>query len=379
MPKGKVLLVLYEAGHHAKDQPRLYGCLENELGIRELVESHGYELIKTSNKDPEGNCEVDEQLKDAEIIITTPFWPTYVTKKRIENAPKLKMCITAGVGSDHVDLDVANAHNITVTEVTGSNVVAVAEHAIMTILNLVRNYHPAHEQAVSGKWDIAAVAKNEYDVEDKVVATVGAGRIGYRILERLVAFNPKKLLYFDYQSLPQEAIDKLNKVNKILNDRDDDILQRVEDLLDMVKQADVVTINCPLHENSKGLFNKELISKMKKGSYLVNTARGAICVAQDVADAVNSGHLAGYGGDVWFPQPAPKDHPWRSMKNSKDGGANAMTVHCSGTSIDSQVRYAEGVKNILTSYFTGKHDYRPQDVIVINGDYATKAYGERKK
>jgi formate dehydrogenase len=376
MSKGKVLLVLYEAGQHAKEQPRLYGCLENELGIRDLVESYGYELVKTSNKDPEGSSEVDEQLKDAEIIITTPFWPTYVTEQRIKNAPKLKMCITAGVGSDHVDLNAANARKIGVTEVTGSNVVAVAEHAMMTILNLVRNFEPAHQQAISGQWDIAAVAKNEYDLEDKVVATVGAGRIGYRILERLVAFNPKKLLYYDYQNLPQEAVDKLNKVNKILNNRDDNILERVEDLGEMVSQADIVTINCPLHEKSKGLFNKELISKMKRGSYIVDTARGAICVAEDIAEAVKSGQLGGYGGDVWDTQPAPADHPWRSMQN-KDGGGNAMTVHCSGTSIDSQVRYAEGVKNILTSYFTGKHDYRPQDVIVIDGHYATKAYGQR--
>lgn len=375
---GKVLLVLYEAGQHAIDQPKLYGCLENELGIRELVESYGYELVKTSNKDPEGSSEVDKHLKDTEIIITTPFWPTYVTKSRIDNAPELKLCITAGVGSDHVDLNVANQRKITVTEVTGSNVVAVAEHAIMTILYLVRNYHPAHDQAINGLWDIAAVAKNEYDLENKIVATVGAGRIGYRILERLIAFNPKKLLYFDYQNLPQEAVDKLNQVNKILNGRDDNILEKVEKLEDLVAQADVVTINCPLHESSKGLFNKQLISKMKKGSYLVNTARGAICVAQDVADAVNSGHLAGYGGDVWFPQPAPEDHPWRSFGNKKDGGGNAMTVHCSGTSIDSQIRYAEGVQSILKSYFTKKYDYRPQDVIVIDGEYATKAYGVRK-
>jgi formate dehydrogenase len=141
----------------------------------------------------------------------------------------------------------------------------------------------------------------------------------------------------------------------------------------MVSQADIVTINCKLHEKAKGLFNKELISKMKRGSYIVDTARGAICVAEDIADAVKSGQLGGYG-DVWDSQPA--NHPWRSMQN-KDSGGNAMTVHCSGTFIDSQVRYAEGVKNILTSYFTGKHDYRPQDIIVIDGHYATKAYGQR--
>lgn len=377
MSKGKILLVLYEGGSHAREERKLLGCLENELGIREYVESKGYELVSTSDKDPEPLSKVDKELAEAEIVITTPFFPAYITRSRIEKAAKLKMAITAGVGSDHVDLNAANEKSITVTEVTGSNVVSVAEHVLMTILVLVRNFVPAHEQAISDKWDIAGAAKHEYDLEDKVIATVGAGRIGFRVLERLIAFNPKKLYYYDYQDLPKDAVKKLNDVNKILNGRDDEILERVEVLEDMVSRADVVTINCPLHEKSLGLFNKELISKMKKNSYLVNTARGAICVKEDVAAALESGHLAGYGGDVWFPQPAPADHPWRSMRN-KYGGGNAMTPHVSGTSLDAQARYAQGVKNILESYFSGKHDYRPQDVIVINGDYATKAYGQRK-
>lgn len=376
MTKPKVLLVLYQGHEHAKQEPKLLGCLENELGIRNFVESHGYELVSTPSKDPEGSSEFDSHLADAEIIITTPFFPAYITRNRIAKAPKLKLCITAGVGSDHVDLDAANERKITVAEVTGSNVVSVAEHVVMTILDLVRNFVPGHEQAIKGGWDIAAVAKDEYDLEDKVIATVGAGRIGFRVLERLVAFNPKKLLYFDYQDLPGDAVAKLNAASKLFNDKDD-IVHRVEKLEDMLAQADVVTINCPLHDGSRGLFNKETISHMKDGAWLVNTARGAICVEQDVADAVESGKLRGYGGDVWFPQPAPDSHPWRNFRN-KYGGGNAMTPHVSGTSLDAQARYAAGTQAILKSYFDKTYDYRPQDVIVIDGDYATKAYGQRK-
>lgn len=110
----------------------------------------------------------------------------------------------------------------------------------------------------------------------------------------------------------------------------------------------------------------------------MNTARGAIVVKEDVAEALKSGHLNGYGGDVWFPQPAPKEHPLRYAKNTM-GGGNATVPHMSGTSIDAQERYAAGTKAILESYFSGKHDYRPEDLIVIGGDYATKAYGERAK
>lgn len=115
------------------------------------------------------------------------------------------------------------------------------------------------------------------------------------------------------------------------------------------------------------------------GSWLVNTARGAIVVKEDVADALKSGQLRGYGGDVWFPQPAPKDHPLRYAEYTSWGGGNAMTPHMSGTSLDAQKRYAAGTKAILDSYFSGRHDYRPEDLIVTGGDYATKAYGQRTK
>ena len=309
-----------------------------------------------------------------------------MTAERLAKAKKLKLAVTAGIGSDHVDLNAANETNggITVAEVTGSNVVSVAEHVIMTILTLVRNFVPAHEQIQAGDWNVAAAAKNEFDLEGKVVGTVAVGRIGERVLRRLKPFDCKELLYFDYQPLKPEIENEIG-------------CRRVESLEEMLGQCDVVTINCPLHEKTRGMFNKELISKMKPGespcstrctnlkthnfclgSWLVNTARGAIVVKEDVADALKSGHLRGYGGDVWFPQPAPQDHPLRYAKNPF-GGGNAMVPHMSGTSLDAQKRYADGTKNILDSYFSGRFDYRTEDLIVKDGDYATKAYGERAK
>ena len=182
------------------------------------------------------------------------FHPGYLTAERLAKAKKLKIAITAGIGSDHVDLNAANTTNggITVAEVTGSNVVSVAEHVIMTILTLVRNFVPAHEQIQAGEWNVAAAAKNEYDLEGKVVGTVAVGRIGERVLRRLKAFDCKELLYFDYQPLKPELEKEIG-------------CRRVNDLEEMLSQCDVVTINCPLHEKTKGLFNKELISKMKPG------------------------------------------------------------------------------------------------------------------
>jgi formate dehydrogenase len=364
--KVKVLLVLYDGGQHALDVPDMLGTTENELGIRKWLEDQGHTLVTTSDKEGE-NSKFDQELVDAEIIITTPFHPGYLTAERLAKAKNLKLAVTAGIGSDHVDLNAANKTNggITVAEVTGSNVVSVAEHVVMTILVLIRNFVPAHEQIERGDWNVAAAAKQEYDLEGKVVGTVAVGRIGERVLRRLKAFDCKELLYYDYQPLSAEKEKEIG-------------CRRVDDLEELLAQCDVVTINCPLHEKTRGLFNKELISKMKKGSYLINTARGAIVVKEDVAEALKSGHLAGYGGDVWFPQPAPGDHVLRTAKNPF-GGGNAMVPHMSGTSLDAQKRYADGVKSILTSYLTGAHDYRQEDLIVYQGDYATKAYGQRTK
>ncbi|KAI9824790.1 MAG: formate dehydrogenase (NAD+) [Thelocarpon impressellum] len=353
-------------GKHAEEVPELLGSTENELGLRKWLEDQGHTLVTTSDKEGE-KSKFDQELVDAEVIVTTPFHPGYLTAERLAKAKQLKLAITAGIGSDHVDLDAANKTNggITVAEVTGSNVVSVAEHVVMTILTLVRNFVPAHEQVARGDWEVAAVAKDEYDLEGKVVGTVAVGRIGERVLRRLKPFDCKELLYFDYQPLKPE-------VEKEIGAR------RVDSLEEMLGQCDVVTINCPLHEKTRGLFDKELIAKMKRGAWLVNTARGAIVVKEDVAAALESGQLRGYGGDVWFPQPAPKDHVLRYAKNGF-GGGNAMVPHMSGTSIDAQRRYAAGTKAILESYLTARHDYRVEDLIVHAGEYATKAYGQRTK
>jgi formate dehydrogenase len=142
-----------------------------------------------------------------------------------------------------------------VAEVTGSNVVSVAEHVVMTILVLVRNFVPAHEQIQAGEWDVAAAAKNEFDLEGKVVGTVAVGRIGERVLRRLKPFDCKELLYFDYQPLKPEVEKEIG-------------CRRCDTLEEMLAQCDVVTINCPLHEKTRGLFNKDLIAKMKPGMSL---------------------------------------------------------------------------------------------------------------
>lgn len=353
-PRQKIVCALYEGGEAGRQNKDILGCVDNELGIRPFLEERGHEYVVTSDKDGP-NSVVEQNLHDADVVISQPFWPIYLTRERIEKAPKLKMAITAGVGSDHVDLEAAAERNITVIEVTGSNVVSVAEHVLMQILILVRNFVPCYKDVLDGGWNIADDVAQSYDLEDKHVGTVAAGRIGLRVLQRLKPFDCH-LHYYDKFRLP-DAIEK---------DLGATYHPTVESL---AAACDVVTINCPLHPETEGLFDKNMISKMKKGSYVVNTARGKIVNAQDMADACNSGHIAGYAGDVWFPQPAPADHPWRSMKN------HAMTPHVSGTSLDAQARYAAGTQDILRRYFDGEAQ-EPANLIVDGGRLASASYTE---
>jgi formate dehydrogenase len=140
-------------------------------------------LVVTSDKDGE-NSVFDQHLADAEVVISQPFWPAYLTEERIERAPKLKLAVTAGIGSDHVDLDAAIKNGITVAEVTFCNSISVAEHVVMMILSQVRNYLPSYKWVIDGGWNIADCVQRSYDLEGMHVGTVAAGRIGLAVLRR---------------------------------------------------------------------------------------------------------------------------------------------------------------------------------------------------
>jgi formate dehydrogenase len=326
----------------------LLGSVSGELGLRLFLQRNGHTLIVTADKDG-ADSQFERELADAEIVISQPFWPAYLTAERIAKAPKLKLAITAGIGSDHVDLQAAMDRGITVAEVTYCNSISVAEHVVMTVLALVRNYLPSHRWVLDGGWNIADCAARSYDVEGMHVGTVAAGRIGLGVLRRLKPFD-MHLHYTDRHRLPVETEHELGATFH-------------SDVASMLPLCDVVTINCPLHPETEHLFDEAMIAKMKRGAYLINTARGKICDRDAVARALRSGQLAGYGGDVWFPQPAPKDHPWRSMPH------HGMTPHISGTSLSAQARYAAGVREILECWFEGR-PLRDEYLIVDGGKLA---------
>ena len=327
---------------------QLLGSVSGGLGLENFVTSQGHQFVVTSDKDSADSV-FDREILDADIVISQPFWPAYLTAERIAKAPNLKLAITAGIGSDHVDLQSAISRDMTVAEVTWCNSISVAEHAVMQMLALVRDYLPQYGWVIRGGWNIADAVSRSYDIEGMDVGVVAAGRIGLAVLKRMKPFDVN-LHYTDRHRLPPEVEQELGVT----------FHENVESL---VAACDVVSIHCPLHPETEHMFNDELIGKMRRGSYLVNTARGKICDRDSIARALESGQLAGYAGDVWFPQPAPNDHPWRTMPN------HAMTPHTSGTSLSAQARYAAGVREILECWFEGR-PIRDEYLIVQGGGLA---------
>jgi formate dehydrogenase len=326
----------------------LLGSVSGELGLRKYLESNGHQLVVTSSKDGADSV-LDRELHDAEIVISQPFWPAYMTAERIAKAKNLKMIVTAGIGSDHTDLQAAMDRGITVAEVTYCNSNSVAEHVVMMILALVRNYIPSYNWVIKGGWNIADCVARSYDLEAMHVGTVAAGRIGLRVLRLLKPFDVK-LHYLDRHRLPEAVEKELN-------------LTYHSSLESLTKVCDVVTLNCPLHPETEHMINEETLKNFKRGAYLINTARGKLCDRDAIVKALESGQLAGYAGDVWFPQPASNDHPWRTMPH------HGMTPHISGTSLSAQARYAAGTREILECYFEGR-PIRDEYLIVQGGQLA---------
>jgi formate dehydrogenase len=326
----------------------LLGSVSGELGLRKFLEGKGHQLVVISDKDGPG-CAFERELPNADIVISQPFWPAYLTAERIAMAPRLKLALTAGIGSDHVDLEAATRREITVAEVTFCNSISVAEHAVMQILALVRNYIPSYQWVTRGGWNIADCVERAYDLEGMSVGVVAAGRIGLAVLRRLKPFAVK-LHYTQRRPLPAAVEQELN-------------LTFHPDAKSLARACDVISLHCPLHPGTRHMINDAVLKGMKRGSYIVNTARAELCERDAIVRALEGGQLAGYAGDVWFPQPPPKDHPWRTMPH------HAMTPHVSGTTLSAQARYAAGTREILECWFAGK-PIRDEYLIVAGGKLA---------
>jgi formate dehydrogenase len=178
-----------------------------------------------------------------------------------------------------------------VAEQTGANVVSLAEHAVMCILNLLRNFAPSYKQVVDGEWDIAALAKRAYDLEGKTVGIFGAGQIGQLIAARLKPFGLAKVLY--YKRTPLSIAEEEN------------FGFRYSYFDDMLDHSDVIVIAAPQTPETKGIFDRDSPSRMKRGAWLFNIACGGSSRRTPSSRRLNKAISPGTRGRCGIPSPHP--------------------------------------------------------------------------
>jgi len=217
----------------------LLGCVSGELGLRSFLEDRGHTFVVMSDKDGPDSV-FEKELVDADVVISQPFWPAYLTAERIVKATNLKMAITAGIGSDHVDLQAAIDNDMTVCEVTFCNSISVSEHTVMMILALVRDFIPQYNWVIKGGWNIADAVARSYDVEGMSIGILASGRIGLAVLKRMKPFDVA-LHYTDRHRLSAEVEKELG-------------LTFHEDVESLAQVSDVLSIHCPLHPDDRTPF-----------------------------------------------------------------------------------------------------------------------------
>lgn len=216
---------------------------------------------------------------------------TKVTKAVITAGKNLKLIVRAGIGLDNVDLVAAKVRGIPVHNTPAATTISVAEHTMALLLALVRNIPAAHAKLEQGVWEKTAFMGQE--LSDKTLGLIGIGRIGREVAKRAKAFGMNVIAtdpLVDFKTAQAEGIE----------------LVKLDDLL---TQADVVSLHLPLGDDTRNLLNEKRIAQMKKGSYLINCARGGIVDEKAVANAVLSGDLKGAAFDVFAEEPLPETSP----------------------------------------------------------------------
>ena len=296
----------------------LVGDVTGALGLRKFLAARGHSLTVLSDQDGRAS-KFDQALTEAEIVISQACWPAHLNAERIFNARKLRLVVTAGEGTEHIDLEAAARRGITVAEIIHSCTVSAAEYAVMLILSLVHNAAPLLVPDSRQLQYIADYAQRAYDLEGMRVGVLGAGRVGFAVLRRLRPFDVR-LHYSDPQRLPLAMEDDLR-------------LTYHQNVSAMLPVCDVVSIHSTMRDGTARLFDTDMIGRMKRGAYLINTARHDICDPDAVSRALATGRLAGYAADTLL----LRDRP----------------VRIAGSTLPAQARYAAGVREILECWFDG--------------------------
>ncbi|MCU0660742.1 MAG: hydroxyacid dehydrogenase [Myxococcota bacterium] len=262
------------------------------------------------------------QLPQAEAVLIRS--KTKGDKALIDSAPNLKLIIRGGVGVDNIDVPYAKSKGIEVRNTPEASSVAVAELAMALMLAVPNKIVYGHEGMVNGQWRKKEIKRTE--LFEKTLGLIGIGRIATEVARRARAFGMKVISYDKFVSASEHA--------------------QMVTFEELLAKSDYISLHTPLTDDTRGMINKDTLSKMKKGVILINTGRGKCVIEQDLVAALESGHVAGYGNDVWYSDP-PENTPLTKAPNV------VLLPHVGASSKENLLRIGDTCVQIFEE-FTGK-------------------------
>lgn len=293
--------------------------------LKEIGEVQYYEATDES--------EVSERIKDANIILTNKV---VLNKNNMKDAKNLEFIAETATGFNNIDIDYAKNHRIGVANVAGYSTNAVVQHTFASALGLLNqvvyydNYVKSGEYSKSGSF--TCLNKPYYEVENKVWGIIGLGTIGSKVGEIAEAFGAKVIYY---STSGKNASSEFKRVS----------------FDELLEQSDIISIHAPLNENTRGLINYEVLSKMKSSAILVNMGRGPIVVEKDLARAIEENQIRGAALDVYEIEPVSEENALLSIKN-KD--KLLLSPHIAWASIEARERLFNEVIENIKAFYNGK-------------------------
>jgi len=286
-------------------------------------------------------AQVLKHAMDADIVIS--ILETWDAEMLNKVAGKVKFIQKYGAGLDNIDLEAAGKCGIPVANVPGGNSAAVAEVALLHILNCGRKFVPCVNGVKQGNWP-ATITGNELD--GKTVGLMGFGNIARHLARMLQGFQVKILAY---DAFVKEAPSDMNVT----------MAASPEELFE---KSDIVSLHIPCNDQTKGSINKQLFGRMKDGAVLVNTCRGAVIVEEDLVEALNNGKISVAGLDVLIEEPPSRDNPLMKMDNVY------ITSHMGAASFESETRSQMIMADAIEQFLNGQ-----MPAGVRNGSFLKKA------
>jgi len=282
----------------------------------------GLELIVADPSKPE----FYDVAGEAEYYLGSPR--TGIGNEFFRAAPKLKLVQLTSAGYDRVDIEAARKARVPVSNNGGANSVAVAEHAVMLMLAVLKKLVWHHNNVAAGKWRVGdAVATRTYEVEGKRLGIIGLGNIGKKVARRVQGFD-MDVRYYD--------------IVRLSEDQEDTLGVRYALLTEILRTSDVITLHVPLTDVTRKMMSTKQFAMMKKSAILVNTCRGPVVDEDALHQALTSGTIAAAGLDVMVEEPPKQNHPLFSLPNV------ALTPHSAGPTWDNWTKaYRNGFDNIL--------------------------------